>query len=384
MKQRYIRLFLLQILALFLLTSLCHASPQPFGEMSKDKVIEQYFKDKNIDAIEGIWITTDNQYEFAIIKNTTDTFQEYDYLGIITNTTEKSWDKGEVKLFLKKTALTQTYAGNYRLLEKSGKLWGGSSKKEYGTTFALKSKNLIDCYLPTGLYGLPVKTTFIRIYPNADSHAGTALQTSGTGFFITSSLIATNYHVVADAKEIEITFQNNTKAPAVVAAKDPINDLALLKVTGFEQIAKPASIGQYNDIKEGIQVFAVGFPMAGEMGAHAKIGEGIINGVTGLDDDIRMMQISVPIQPGNSGSPLYNASGQVIGIITSTLNNKYFLNRNGVIPQNVNYAIKITYLNMLLNTLQEDIKPSEPSATILAAPQIMDTAKESVVLITAK
>lgn len=384
MKKR-LSVFVVYATLLFIFSSICYALPQPLGEQSKEKIIEQYFKDKNIDSIEGIWLTTDNQYEFAIVKNTSSTYREYDYLGIITNTTEKKWEKGEIKLLLKNTSLNQIYSGNYYILQKSDGLWGGSEKKEYGTTFSLKSRNLIECYLPVGLYGSTVKTTFIRTYPAFGSSRGTILQSSGTGFFVTPTLVVTNYHVVADAKEIEISFQNQPNLPATIVAKDPANDLVLLRVTGLEDVVKPVRTSQIRDIKEGIQVFTVGFPLTEEMGTRAKIGEGIVNGVTGFEDDIRMLQISIPVQPGNSGSPLYNSKGEVIGIVTSTLSNKYFINRTGVIPQNVNYAIKINYISMLINMLPEEIKLSETASTLkLEAPQIMDMAKQSVVRVIAK
>lgn len=385
-----IYLYIVVAVLVVMMASVCYAEsqplPKPLGELTKEDVISQYFKDKTVDLVEGIWITTDNKYEFAIVKNTSAMFHEYDYIGIVTSTTQKEWERGEVKVMLKRTSSGQLYTGNYYLLERTGGFWGSSSqKKEYGTTFSLQSKNLIECYLPIGAYGLPVKNTFIRTYPAYCSPGGAGLQASGTGFFVTKTLVATNYHVVADAKEIEVTFQNTTKLPAVVVAKDPANDLALLKVDGLEDMVTPVAIGASKEVKEGIQVFTVGFPLAGEMGGRAKIGEGIINSVTGLDDDIRMLQISIPIQPGNSGGPIYNTKGQVIGIVTSTLNNRFFLNRMDVIPQNVNYGIKISYLNMVINTLPGDIKLSEtPDAAQRDASQVMDIAKQSVVFVAVK
>lgn len=375
---------------MIMLTSVCYAElqplPKPLGELSKETVISQYFKDKTVDLVEGIWITTDNKYEFAIVKNTSAMYRDYDYIGIVTSTTEKNWEQGEIKVLLKKTSSSQLYTGSYYILDRVGGFWGIiSQKKDYGTTFSQRSKNLIECYLPVGAYGLPVKNTFIRTYPAYDLPGGTGLQASGTGFFVTKSLVATNYHVVADAKEIEVTFQNETKLPAVIVAKDPVNDLALLKVNGLESIVTPVAIGPSREVKEGIQVFAVGFPLATEMGGRAKIGEGIVNSVTGLNDDIRMLQISIPIQPGNSGSPLYNTKGQVIGIVTATLNNRFFLNQMSVIPQNVSYATKISYLNMLMNTLPEENKLLEsPTDAQLDASQVMDIAKQSVVFVVVK
>jgi len=363
-------------------STVCFALPQPLGELTKEQVIERYFKEKTIDTIEGIWTTTDSKYEFAILKNTSGSYTDSDYIGVITHSSESRWKTGEIKLLLKKTSSAQLYTGSY-YVETTG-MWG-NGKKDYGTTFSMRSNNLLECYLPTGIYGLPLKTAFLRTYPAYDSSSVTTLQNSGTGFFISETLVATNYHVVSGAKEIEVTYQNDTKLPATIVAKDPANDLALLRVNGLENIAKPLSIGQSRNIKEGIQVFTAGFPLASELGTRAKISEGIVNSITGLEDDFRMLQVSIPIQPGNSGSPVFNAKGQVIGIVTATLNNTHFLNKQGIIPQNVGYAMKIDYLNNLITILPEEVKLSaSASPQNLDASQIMDIAKQSIVYIVVK
>lgn len=377
--------FIFLFMLVLSMNSICYALPKPLGDITRDQIISQYFKDKNIDLVEGLWTTTDAKYEIAIIKNTSKTEQDYDYIGIITNTSDNNWEKGEIKLLLKKTSSEKLYSMKYYVLETSSKLWGSSKKKEYGTTINFPSKNILEGYLPLGLYGLPMKHSLLRTYPAYDSSEGVGIKSSGTGFFITPNLIVTNYHVVGDAKTIEVSFQNEPGVPASILAKDPVNDLAILRVTGVENQSKPVFIGQARDVKEGVKVFTVGFPLVNEMGSHAKISEGIVNSNTGLDDDIRMFQISIPIQPGNSGGPLYNQQGQVVGIVSSTLNNRYFLNRLGVIPQNVNYAIKINLLHNLISMLPEEVKITEStSSQTLEAPQIMDLSKQSVVFILAK
>jgi S1-C subfamily serine protease len=379
------QIYFTSAVALFLLmfTLTCFALPQPFGEITRDKVIERYFAGQSIDLVEGIWTTMDNKYEFAIIKNTSDMYSGYDYLGIVTQTNGKQWECGEVKLLMKKTASGQLYTGSYFGSEK-GVL--GTKKKECGTTFKMASRNFIECYLPIGVYGSPIKQVFLRTYPEYDSTKETTIQTSGTGFFISSTLVVTNYHVVADAKEIQVTFQNETKLPAHIVAKDALNDVALLKVTGLENTAIPVIIGQPKENKDGTQVFTVGFPLSSQLETQAKIGQGIINSTTGVNDDIRMFQISIPIQPGNSGSPLYNSKGEVIGIVTATLNSSAFLREKGFIPQNVNYALKINYLINLLSMLPEEVKLAEAKSSLpqLDAVQITDLAKQSIVLVVTK
>ena len=105
--------------------------------------------------------------------------------------------------------------------------------------------------------------------------------------------------------------------------------------------------------KTGAKVFTIGYPHPDIMGQKAKLSEGIINADTGYMDDARTLQISVPIQSGNSGGPLLNMNGEVVGIVTSKLSAVKMFKWTGDLPQNVNYAIKISYLNALLNSIKQ-------------------------------
>jgi len=83
------------------------------------------------------------------------------------------------------------------------------------------------------------------------------------------------------------------------------------------------------------------------MGTNYKVTDGIVSAISGIEDDMRYYQISVPLQPGNSGGPLFNNQGDVIGITTARLNSQAI----GADIENVNYAIKISYLLILYNML---------------------------------
>ena len=99
----------------------------------------------------------------------------------------------------------------------------------------------------------------------------------------------------------------------------------------------------------GTQVFALGYPMADVMGSEIKFTDGKISSKTGMQGDITVYQISVPIQPGNSGGPLFDSKGNLVGITSSALNKEYFNS------ENVNYAIKSTYLKNLIDVMPETI-----------------------------
>ena len=126
------------------------------------------------------------------------------------------------------------------------------------------------------------------------------------------------------------------------------------------------------------------------MGDNPKYTEGVVNAISGLKDDPTVFQISVEIQPGNSGGPLFNSSGQVIGITQSSLDPDLAIEVfGGILPQNVNYAIKSHYISALLPMLPETfiasrsivVVPSEPDNTLA---NFIEKAKKNIVLIEAK
>ena len=166
---------------------------------------------------------------------------------------------------------------------------------------------------------------------------------SGTGFFITADgYLLTNHHVVEGARDISIKTDKGL-LPAKVVKVDKKNDLAVLKVEG-----KFAALPLLSSRKVGLaeKVFTLGFPRPKVQGFSPKFTDGVISSLAGIQDDPRDFQVSVPVQPGNSGGPLVDQYGNVIGVIVSKLSAKYLLlrNRGNVdLPENVNYAIKGTF-----------------------------------------
>ncbi len=179
---------------------------------------------------------------------------------------------------------------------------------------------------------------------------------NGSGFFINESgYIATNYHVVEDARSIQVEyFQKGVKQvyAAKVIVTDKQHDLAIIQITDSK--FKPLQSIPYvfnTSIKDvGTDVFALGYPLANVMGEEIKFTDGKISSKTGIQGDITVYQISAPIQPGNSGGPLFDIKGNLIGITSSALNKEYFNS------ENVNYAIKSTYLKNLIDVMPENIR----------------------------
>jgi S1-C subfamily serine protease len=168
---------------------------------------------------------------------------------------------------------------------------------------------------------------------------------TGTGFFVSNGILLTNYHVVKDSNKIFIIY-NNKKYNATILSKDKTNDIAILKTDINNQIYLP--LANYPEIQKGDDVISMGYPLVQLQGNELKATFGHINALSGIQGDFRFFQIDNPTQPGNSGSPLLNQYGEVIGLVSARLNQETTLKYSGTLSQNVNYALKIDYILPLI------------------------------------
>jgi S1-C subfamily serine protease len=120
----------------------------------------------------------------------------------------------------------------------------------------------------------------------------------------------------------------------------------------------------------GSEVFALGYPMADVMGSEVKFTDGKISSKSGIQGDTRVYQISVPIQPGNSGGPLFDMEGNIVGITSSGLNRDYFKS------ENVNYAIKASYLKTLMESCPQEIILNEKERGSISSMSSTDRIKQ--------
>ena len=209
---------------------------------------------------------------------------------------------------------------------------------------------------------------------------------NGSGFFIsTSGYIVTNNHVIDGVSEIEVEFKYKNEIRgfnAKVIKTDKTNDLAIIKIddSEFSNLSDIPYNFKTRSVDIGTEIFALGYPMAlSLMGKDIKFTDGKISSKTGLGGDITTYQIQVPIQPGNSGGPLFDFEGNLIGITSSGVNRKLD------ITENVNYAIKSSYLLNLIDVLPETI--TLPSSTQLSSKKLTEQIKilsDYVVLIKVK
>jgi len=160
---------------------------------------------------------------------------------------------------------------------------------------------------------------------------------------------------------------------------DTANDLALLKADGkFRALAVAAS----RAVKLGSTVVTVGFPNIVLQGFAPKFARGEIAALTGPQDDPRFFQISVPLQPGNSGGALVDERGNAIGIVSGKLSAVAALKVTGELPENVNYAVKSSFLLGFLESVPElASKLKEPNTNEMKFADVVEQAKQAAALV---
>lgn len=186
------------------------------------------------------------------------------------------------------------------------------------------------------------------------------IPSSGTAFFVAPNLVVTNAHVVQDYQAAYLVLPSGARVSAMVLKIDANNDLALLQTKSYES-SNWLVLEESTEADLADEVFTIGFPNPEIQGKEPKYTDGRISSVSGMGDDPTFYQVTIPVQPGNSGGPLVNRHGQVIGVVTSKLADIATFQTTGSIPQNVNYAVKIPYLVPMLAKLQIPHPPTDIS-----------------------
>ena len=202
---------------------------------------------------------------------------------------------------------------------------------------------------------------------------------TGTGFFITDDgYLISNYHVVKSAAKVRL-LTGAGLIDATVVKMDAANDLALLKASGR---FAPLPVAASRTVKLGGTVATVGFPDIGLQGFAPKLAKGEIASLAGAADDPRYFQISLPVQPGNSGGALVDARGNVVGIVAAKLDASAALAATGSLPENVNYAVKSSLLLSFLESVPEvSAKLKDPNTKDEAFEDVVKSAQDAAVLV---
>ena len=162
---------------------------------------------------------------------------------------------------------------------------------------------------------------------------------SGSGIIVSrNGHVLTNQHVVQECSTHEVIDDADRTLKATLHAVDDARDLALLLVE--ERFNAAAPVRRDATPKLGEAVTVVGFPLVGVLGTRPTVGFGHVSSTVGIRGNKNHMQISVPIQRGNSGGPVFDQSGNVIGVVVAKLDALKIAERVGDLPQNVNFAIR--------------------------------------------
>ena len=314
-------------------------------EWTEDK-LKTHFKEKGADPIEGIYESAIGtslmpKYKLGLAKDT----EGYSLIYFSGATNYLDWKSGELKAKLYSTATATLFKADWYMQNKA------INKNPY-ITFEQGFMNLVMQDRD--------KTLYIKLYPTASDNV-TSTKTgpaSGTGFAVASNgIIVTNYHVVKGATTIKVRGINGDFSKlynAKVITEDRNNDLAIIKINdlNFTTLGNiPFLInGKSSDV--GTSVFVMGYPLRASMGDEIKLTNGIISSKSGFQGDVTSYQITAPIQPGNSGGPLFDSNGNLIGIV----------NAKHTGAENASYAIKSGYLLNLF-----DLMPTVPNLQTISS-----------------
>lgn len=293
--------------------------------------------DNQNDGIVGIYEGfSDNKYKLACIKDG----NKYKLIYLGSSEMLKQWRLGDVKAVLRTSATPGFFKANWYMADKT------VNSDVYAMFEGGSMKIVID----------GEEDGYLKMYP-ISNNIGNPVSTqewSGTGFALNNGYIVTNYHVIDNAKSIHIQgvmgdFEN--KYAATIIATDKYNDLALLQISdkSFKGFG-PIPYNVKTSVSEvGEDVFVLGYPLTNTMGDEIKLTTGVISSKTGFQGDVSLYQISAPIQPGNSGGPLFDNKGNLIGVVNAK--------HKGA--ENVGYAIKTSYLkNLIESSISTSILPN--------------------------
>lgn len=170
---------------------------------------------------------------------------------------------------------------------------------------------------------------------------------TGTGFAVLDgTYIVTAAHVTEGGKTVSAQCGTEATQSATIIATDPANDIALLRVE--RAVAYRMSLAEDGHLQTGDKVFTVGFPVPDLLGPEPKYSEGVVSALSGIRGAANVLQMTTPVQPGNSGGPVVDADGHIVGVVDAQAAALTFYKGAGALPQNINWAVKSSYVRPLL------------------------------------
>ena len=182
---------------------------------------------------------------------------------------------------------------------------------------------------------------------------------SGSGFAITNDgYIITNNHVIQGCQNVRI-HRNSNEIEAVIIARDEVNDLALLKANFIPEATFALADNTASLMQD---IYVAGFPFGENISSSIKVTKGIVSSLSGIGNNYSEIQIDAAIQPGNSGGPIFDETGNILGVAVSTLNAETAFENFGAIPQNTNFGVKSSIVANLLTSNGIEVLPARSAS----------------------
>ena len=318
---------------LFILTN------STFGQRDTDlseELLKRIFEERGSDYLEGIYEESISKSKFGIVKQDNENRYSMIFLNGPKNGLYEEWKPGLIKGFLYESGTMGVLRAEFFIFS-----FGFDTKM---TLVNITANGIRENNSST----IAVDYEYNKVYSNKikkdfsfnDVSSGTCFPISRDG------LIVTNYHVIENKNVFRIKGINldyNKAYNATLVLVDKNNDLAILKINDPKFGTLPAIpyVLKKEQLSVGANIFVLGFPLRSSMGDEIKLTNGIISSKSGFQGDVTTYQISAPVQPGNSGGPLFDSNGDIIGII----------NAKHKAADNVTYAIKTSYLLNLFESL---------------------------------
>lgn len=346
--------YLKKLFSTLLLLSLCFCALAQKSEQSgwyvkgyTEETAKSYFDRRySLDLIEGIWQSNDG-FKYAIERDVEDDGSRSTdkYRVIILESSHNGWSLGQIKGFVSFSSINGVYSLKYYTRNSNGE-----NLESQNVILVVESPIIVSFNRMDG-----AKINMIKLYPKvegteAGSVSGSEKMWSGSSIVIGDRYLATNNHVVDGARSLVISGLNdnyNKDYSVEVVAVDKNVDLAIIKVTDpdFEGFGFPTYGISTTTADVGTDIFVLGYPITTVMGQEIKLTTGVISSKTGYQGDPATYQISAAVQPGNSGGPMFDGEGNLIGIVVSKITQ----------AENVGYAIKLSNLRNLVESCSDRI-----------------------------
>ena len=181
---------------------------------------------------------------------------------------------------------------------------------------------------------------------------------SGSGFAVSADgYVITNHHVIEGCQKVVVHYKGK-ELPVTVVTYDQQNDLALLK-GDFRPETVFALSGNQPELLQ--DVYVAGYPFGNKISSSVKVTKGIISSLTGIGNNFSNIQIDAALQSGNSGGPILDEMGNIVGVAVSKLDAKYMYDNFGIIPENTNFGIKANVVRSVLESNEVSSPPANRS-----------------------